>query len=505
MRAPTAVPDVNSCGERGAWRLSWCLVAAAPASSVGPSGCPGCERSPLDRRVVSPRSIPDRTCGHRRSPRRPTRPAAPDSGLLFLGPGPVSLTGSEQYGPLIVDHAGTPVWFRPLSPGLQVTNFASARYRGKPVLVWWEGKILQSGYGQGEAVVLDHDYREVARVRAAGGRSMDLHAFALTAKGTALFTCYPQTVQMDLSSIGAPRNSQVLESIIQEVDIASGRLLFEWRSLQHIPVSASEAPHAEPYDYLHINSIQQLPDGNLLVSARHTWAVYKLDRRTGNVIWTLGGKRSQFQMGPGAQFAWQHDAQRHAENMLTVFDNGSNGPITTERQSRGLVLEVDEPRRRVTLRNAYTSPKRLRPGAMGSVQILSRDRVLVGWGTESHTTEFASDGTPLLDLALPAGMYSYRGLSLPWTGNPHHRPALAAGRDRHSGTSIVYASWNGATEVAGWRVAAGSRHSELHPVGIAQHRGFETVIPLPTQARYASVTPLDRLGRELRRSPTIQL
>ena len=485
------------------------------------SGCAATSVFSRPKRLPGMRAFATRPAGgvaafHSRPDLRPPTVAAtaaaraegfrsPDSGFLFLGPGPVSLTGSEQYGPLIVDPAGTPVWFRPLPPGLQVCNFASARYRGRPVLVWWEGKILQSGYGQGEAVVLDHHYREIARVRAAGGRSIDLHALAVTAEGTALFTCYPETVEMDLSSIGAPSNSQVLESIIQEVDIASGRLLFEWRSLQHIPVSASEAPHAEPYDYLHVNSIEQLPDGNLLVSARHTWALYKLDRRTGTVIWTLGGKRSQFQMGPGAQFAWQHDARRHSENVLTVFDNGSNGSIRTERESRGLVLEVDEPRRRVTLRNAYTSPKRLLSGAMGSVQILSGDRVLVGWGVASHTTEFASDGTPLLDLALPAGMYSYRGLSIPWKGHPHHQPALAAARDRQSGASIVYVSWNGATEVAGWRVAAGSRHGQLHPLGIAQHRGFETVIPLPSQVRYASVIALDQLGRELRSSPTIEL
>jgi Arylsulfotransferase (ASST) len=139
-----------------------------------------------------------------------------DPGFLFLGPGPVSLTGTEQYGPLIVGRAGTPVWFRPLPAGLQVTNFASAQYRGEPVLVWWEGKVLRSGYGQGEAVLLDRHYREIARVRAAAGRSMDLHALTLTAEGTALFTCYPDTVQMDLSSIGAPADSQVLESVIQK-------------------------------------------------------------------------------------------------------------------------------------------------------------------------------------------------------------------------------------------------------------------------------------------------
>jgi Arylsulfotransferase (ASST) len=427
-----------------------------------------------------------------------------DSGFVFLGPGPVSLNGSQQYGPLIVDHSGTPVWFRPLPAGLQVTNFARAEYRGKPALVWWEGKIEQSGYGQGEAVLLGQDYREITRVRA-GGRSMDLHALTVTPERTALFTCYPRTVPMDLSSIGAPRNSQVLESIIQEVDIASGRLLFEWRSLEHVPVSASEEPHAEPYDYLHINSIQRLPDGNLLVSGRHTWALYKLDRSNGKVIWTLGGKRSQLAMGPGAEFAWQHDARQHSDGLLTVFDNGTNGPVKTESQSRGLALDIDESRRRVTMRNQYTSSEKLSAGAMGSVQLLSPDRVLVGWGVQSHTTEYTSDGRPLADIALPPGLYSYRGLWFPWQGSPQHRPAVAIARDRQSGATMMYASWNGATEVTGWQVAAGASRDELRPLGIAQRRGFETVIPLHAQHRYASVTALDRRGRRLRRSPVVQL
>ncbi len=428
-----------------------------------------------------------------------------DPGLLFLGPGPVSLAGSQQYGPLIVDRAGTPVWFRPLPAGLQATNFTASQYRGKPVLVWWEGKILQTGYGQGEAVLLDHAYREIARVRAAGGRSMDLHALTLTPEGTALFTCYPAIVPMDLSSIGGPRNSQVFESIIQEVDIASGRLLSEWQGLQHIPVSDSLEPMGEPYDYLHVNSIQPLPDGNLLVSARHTWAVYKLDRRTGEVMWTLGGKRSQFRMGRGAQFAWQHDPSLVSDRMLTVFDNGTNGPIKTEHESRGLVLDVDEQRRTVTQRNAYTSPQHLSAGAMGSVQTLSPDRILVGFGVQSHTIEYASDGTLLLDIALPAEIYSYRGLWLPWNGIPHHRPAVAAARSRQGGATTVYASWNGATEVAGWQVAAGSRRDHLRPVGIARRRGFETVIPLHPKLQYASVTALDRAGRRLQHSPVVRL
>jgi Arylsulfotransferase (ASST) len=431
--------------------------------------------------------------------------AGADPGYLFLGPGPVSLKGSEQFGPLIVDSAGRPVWFRPLAPGLQVTNFARWRYRGEPVLVWWEGKIEQTGYGQGEVVVVNRAYRELARVRAAGGRSIDLHALAVTPQGTALFTCYPDTVPMDLSSIGGPRDSQVRESIIQEVDIASGRMVFEWRSLQHIPVSASREPMGEPYDYLHVNSVQQLPDGNLLISARHAWALYKIERRTGKVIWTLGGKHSQFDMGPGTGFSWQHDALLVSDQMLTLFDNGTNGPIKTEHHSRGVALEVDETRRKVTLAEAYVSSHKLVAGAMGSVQILPSDRVMVGWGVASYTSKFTSTGELLSEFALPAGMYSYRGLWLPWEGAPHHRPKVTARRDRRQGTTTLYASWNGATEVTDWQVEAGPRHDQLLPLGIATSHGFETVIPLRPSHRYAAVTALDRFGRRLKRSQVIKL
>ena len=276
--------------------------------------------------------------------------------------------------------------------------------------------------------------------------------------------------------------------------------------MQHVPVGASHLPLGEPYDYLHVNSIQRLPDGNLLVSARHTWAVYKLERRTGNVIWTLGGKRSQFQMGPGAQFAWQHDARQPSERVLTLFDNGTDGPIQTERQSRGLVLEIDESRRGVTLRErstrAHTGRWRERWARSRS---LSSGRVTVGWGVAPYTSEFAADGALLIDYALPEGMYSYRALRHPWSGGPHHRPAVAARRDPQSGTPIIYASWNGATKVTDWQVNSGSKHDQLRPLGIAPRRGFETIIPLDPHLRYASVTALDRFGTRLKRSPIIQL
>jgi Arylsulfotransferase (ASST) len=434
------------------------------------------------------------------------RPAGEDfPGFVFLGPGPVSLTGTQQYGPLIVDSDGEPVWFRPLAPGLKVTNFSATQYRGEPVLTWWEGKVQWTGYGQGQAVIVDSSYREVARVRAAGGRSMDLHGLYLTPEGTALFSCYPQIVEADLSSVGGPRRGQLLESVVQEVDIASGRLLFEWRSLPQVPIERSYfmLQDHRPFDYLHVNSITPTPDGNFLVSGRHTWALYKIERRTGRVMWTLGGKRSDFRMGQGSQFTWQHDARQVSDQLFTVFDNGSDGYTNTEHQSRGLLLEVDEARRTVALRRAYTGPKQLAT-SMGSVQVLPAGRVVVGWGTASHTTAFDSAGEVLFDVALPQGMFSYRGLWLPWRSTPKHPPAFAAGRDQGSGAKLVYASWNGATEVAGWQVDAGVTADVLRTVGVASRRGFETIIPLHPSLEVAAITPVDRSGAALSRSSTIR-
>lgn len=428
------------------------------------------------------------------------------SEYLFLGPGPVSLSGTQQYGPLIVDRRGEPVWFSPVASGLQVTNFAASTYRGEPVLAWWEGRLFTSGYGQGEVVIADRSYRELARVRGANGRSVDLHGLWLTPEGTALFTCYPQIVTVDLRSVGGPKRAPVYESAIQEVDIASGRLLFEWQSLQHIPVADSYEPIGrENYDYLHINAIAPTPDGQLLVSGRHTWTLYKLDRRTGEVIWRLGGKRSQFQLGDGASFAWQHDPRQISDGVVTMFDNGTNGPIETEQQSRGLVLNVDETRRTATLRQAYTGPKPLQASAMGSLQTLDAGRVVVDWGTASHASEFNEDGTLVFDAALPEGIYSYRGSWLEWRSQTHHQPAIAAGRDPRSGTQLVYASWNGETGVAAWRLNAGATRNSLRPIGIARRHGFETAITLQREARFASVTALDHKGHALGASETLEL
>ncbi len=403
-----------------------------------------------------------------------------------------------------MDSAGQPVWFHPVPSGSWVSNFRTQQYNGEPVLTWWEGKVLVPGYGQGEGVIMDSSYREIARVRAVNGRHADLHEFLLTPQGTALITCYPPTVGADLSPVGGASNGQVLESIIQEIDVRTGRLLLEWRSLQHVPVSESYLPSGGVYDYIHVNSIDLTPDGNLLVSARHTFALYKLGRRTGRVLWRLGGKRSHFAMGRGTRFAWQHDARHLAGGVITLFDDGA-GALRTHSHSRGVVLELDTAHRSVRLARSYRHPSPLLAYAMGNMQTLPDGNVMIDWGNVSLLSEFAPNGTLTGDLWLPSGHDSYRGYRLPWKGTPADLPALAAGVDTATGSTTLYASWNGATGVSAWQVSAGPSAGALSPMGITQRSGFETAISLGTASGYAAVTALDASQRPLATSAPVEL
>ncbi len=425
--------------------------------------------------------------------------ASADEGFAFLAPTPL---GRAQVGPLIVDGTGEPIWFRPMGGGHWAMNFQVQEYRGEPVLTWWEGRVIAPGYGQGECVVFDTSYREIARVRAGNGRWADLHEFQLTPQGTALITCYPRTVRTDLSSIGGSRQGQVLDSVIQEIDVSSGRVLFEWRGLDHIAASESYVGAAGVCDYLHANSIDVTPDGGLLVSARHTWAVYKLERHTGRVLWRLGGKRSSFALGHGARFAWQHDARMRGSDELTLFDDGA-GAQRTESDSRGIVVTLDHRHRRARLASAYHSPRPLLAWAMGSMQTLPNGNVVIGWGTAPVLSEFTAAGAQLARMQMPPGRNSYRAFRLPWTATPASAPAIAA--TAASGGATIYASWNGATEVASWQVTVGPSPGALTAVAVAPRAGFETAVVVPKATGYAAVTALDAGGRPLASSRAIAL
>jgi hypothetical protein len=427
-------------------------------------------------------------------------------GYVFVAP----KRDAPQRGPEIVDGAGQPVWFDPVPD--QATDFRVQTYRGKPVLTWWEGPTTAPilGTGLGHYLIMDQSYRVIARVEAGLGReTADLHEFELTPRGTALITAY-QTVRASLASIGGPKRARIADSIVQEVDVATGKVLFTWHSVGHVAVDESYIPLTGPgappaggaYDYFHVNSVEEEPDGNFLVSARNTSAVYELDRKTGAVLWRLGGKRSSFRMGPGTTFWWQHDARRQPDGTITLFDDGAAPP--KEKASRAIRLRVDAAARTVTLVHSDVSPARVLAGSQGNAQVLDGGHVFVGWGAIPRATEFAADGSVVFDAVFSDGDDSYRAYRFDWSGLPHDRPSIAAdsgGTD----TAKVYASWNGATRVTAWRVLAGGTRAGLQPVGRARPKtGFETTLEVGTDSPYLAVEALDARGRVLATSAAIE-
>jgi hypothetical protein len=417
--------------------------------------------------------------------------ANPAPGHLFVA----SLTGPGQRGPMIFDNHGRVVWFRRLDK--VAINFRRQIYAGKPVLTWWEGAISSTGIGQGEGVIVDDTYATVARVSAGNGFQADVHEFLLTPKGTALITIF-NPVQADLSSVGGPSNGTVLDSIVQEVDVKSGRVLFEWHSLDHIPLTDTYSPVLDPFDYFHINSVDVDLDGNLLISARNTSALYKVDRSSGKILWRLGGRSGDFELGPSAFFMYQHDARAHSDGTITLFDDG---PGPSSAQSRAIRLGIDLGSMRANVLQDYRHPTPLASAAMGNAQVLGGNAMLVGWGTEPYITEFGPLGDVRFDAKFDGDAWNYRAFRDTWIGRPTTKPAVAAAARGNRVT--VYASWNGSTETAYWRVSSGQSASSLAPAKTVPAVGFETAIPIAGRPHVVSVTALDRAHRQLGRSRTV--
>ena len=401
-----------------------------------------------------------------------------------------------KYGPLILDDAGEPVWYLPRT-AVTAIDFRVQHYRGEPVLTWYEGEVL-GAYG-GNFHIYDNTYHEVAKVNAGNGLHGDLHEFLITSRNTALITIYNQ-IPYDLSPIGGPVAGLLVVGVVQEIDIPTGKVLFQWSSLDHVPLSESNMTQetmAGNVDYFHLNSVGVDSDGDLLISARHTSCVYKVDRKTGAVKWRLGGKQSDFQFLPGAAFNYQHDVRRHSDGTLTVFDNGAYGPgLTVEPFTRPIRLSLDMKKMTATLVKEYLPASPRVTWAMGNLQQLPGGGQFVGWGTAGAFTEFDSLGGVRLDASFADGSVSYRAFRCRWKARPTGRPALAVAANS-DGTQTVYASWNGATEVDSWQVRGGVDPKALKALRTVPRTGFETAIVMPATVGYVEVAALSASGKQL--------
>jgi len=409
----------------------------------------------------------------------------------YLGPG--------QYGPMIFNDAGNLIWFHPVKPGESATDLRTQLFHEKNDLTWWQGRTLALGYGLGEDMIENANYKTVEVVKAGNGLQADEHEFDVTDNGSAWIEAY-SPVKASTASVGGSAHAVVIEGVIQEIDIHTGLVMWEWHSLGHIAPSESYSKLGAtqtPYDYLHLNSLDLDSHGKLLISARNTWALYEISLRTGAVAWRLGGKRSSFKLGPGVSFAYQHDAAWLPGGDISLFDDEGAPPVAPP--SRGEIIKLNDKAHSATLAGALVrSSGPLATASQGDVQALPGGNWMVGWGGLPNLTEFDSHGKVLYDAQLPAGDDSYRVYREPWSAQPSEPPAIAD----DSSTSTVYASWNGATTATSWQLLSGSSANHLTAVSTTPWGGFETAIPAPAAAFY-QVRALSASGKVLGTSKAI--
>jgi hypothetical protein len=422
-------------------------------------------------------------------------PGAAD-GYVLVAP----FVGTANGTALMADAGGEPVWIYQ-SPEL-VMNFKVQRYAGRPVLTWWEGTATD-GYFDGRCVIADQTYRVVKRFAAGNGFDPEVHEFLITERDTALVTIN-NFVPTDLTRYGGPADGTIVEGVIQELDLATGAVLFEWHSLDHVGVDESSVGPAEIWDYFHMNSVDVDEDENLIVSARYPSTVHKLDRTSGDVIWRLGGAKSDFALGPDATFWFQHDARGRGGGLYSIFDDGADAPNDApEFVSRAIELQLDTAKMTATLVRTFANPSGASTEAMGSAQRLYTGGYFVGWGTVPQVSEFSTDGSLVFNAELPAGYSSYRAQRAQWTADPSDKPRVATARNAN-GSLELYASWNGATRVTHWRVDGGATATLLTPLTTVPRAGFETPIRVarPLPAHVAAVA-LNAHGEVLGRSEAI--
>lgn len=405
---------------------------------------------------------------------------------------------SGHNGPYILDPAGGLLWFRPLGGGLLATDVRVQNYARHPVLTYYQGTRRR-----GVGVLLNEHYQRIHTVTAGDGfqrYGLFPHEFQLTPEGTALVEVQAN-VHANLTSVGGPRNGVVVDQIIQEINVATDRVVWEWHALGHLPLRDSYARYTSgvPFDAFHLNSIQQIPGGNLLISVRHMWAVFSINKKTGRINWELGGKHSNFTIGRGAHFEWQHDARLHGPHLLTVFDNGA-GLTRNANQSRALKIALYG--RHARLVHAYEHIPPVLALSQGSVQLLPGGNVFVGWGFAPTFSEYTKAGREIFRAWFRSPVQSYRAYREHWTGEPRWPPSIDVTR-AGSVNVRVYASWNGATEVARWRVLAGASKTALEPIGEARRHDFETRIVVHTKRRYFEVQALAANGRLLATSNVV--
>jgi hypothetical protein len=395
-------------------------------------------------------------------------------GLLITNPikiytkKPAAWTG----GPTIYDNAGHVVWYKP-STSIHVTE--PVTYHGKPAMAYYQITKKLGGWNAGYWVLLNQSYQKIAEIHAGNGLAADHHELVLTDHDTALMDIY-RPVKMDLSKVGGSANATVQEAIVQEVSLTTGKVLFEWHSLKYVPVTDSyNSLTTDSVDYFHINSIAEDTDGNLIVSGRFVSTILKINRSTGDVMWRLGGRHSDFSFVGDGGPSYQHDVRVVGPSMYSAFDNGDG---RNPQYSRGVTWQVDLAAHTASVVDQWRHAPDVYSSIMGSNRVLPNGNRLIGWalGGGGATTEYAGHSV-VFESTFSELASSYRVFRSVWHATPATPPSLQLRRSN----GVVHAdvSWNGATDMVRWELLAGPDAKHLKVVTTAPYTGYRASLTTP--------------------------
>ena len=381
---------------------------------------------------------------------------------------------------------------------------------------------MQDWHGQrGDILDSSYEVRKTAPMLTAGDSFQNMHAFHVVDDGKhalALdFRHWDTSAERSMADVGYNGTCAVGFQGFRELDLhTSGTpIVFEWEPRDHINLNESTYRYdgtaatmcQRGWDAIHVNAIDKFPDGDYLLSARHSDTLYEISHIDGSVVWRLGGKTSDFEFVGDAKFARQHHGEVVEQNathiVISLYDNavGEGYQMPLRRYSRGLILSLDLREMTATVVAQYGHPQGQLNNGRGSMQVLPNGNAFINWAIDSQISEHTPDGSALvLDAWLPAHIDTYRAFKFLWVGRPKQPPDVHAEvfwDDDHRMNTTISMSWNGATEVDRWAVHGVDADGNPVHIATVPRAGFETTIHHTGLVTNVYAEALDRNGTVL--------
>jgi hypothetical protein len=444
-----------------------------------------------------------------------------------------------QIGPAIYDLEGNLVWSGAcIFSNRNTFDFKVNRDRGNATVLSMIVGPIRKDFGENGTVVVLSASLEVQYKSTTTSDILAsyMHEFSVFDGGDIALELHAEYREANVTEVSRGNRTRwtVRDEGFRETDLQDGSVRFSWWAMDHVPIEETfdrpplldpGTPHYDPY---HINSIEKTAFGRYIISMRHTNTVYMISGQDGHIVWRLGGARSSFVQVNPFTFSAQHDARILSEHtngtiIMSLFDNaGATGrpkQYFTANVSSVLILELEtaaEPKT-VQLLRKYDQPDHGMTTLRGNAQVLPDGNVFAGWSNGGHIAEFAANGDLLLSGSLLSNrMSTYRtfkfgidevklfptepiSLICRTLEIPDSFPTRKL--------SIMYVSWNAATEVARWEFAATQEDGPMARftvIGLKDKHGFETVAKFNEGGKFAIVHALDRDGKLLGKAAPVR-